>query len=101
LGTTPPAETDINSTANATLSSSVFGGTSLPDESVIGSPLKKHRASIVDIENGAMQRTLESMSGGGIGAIMQAANAEAKAAQSVDTSLSTPALNNNIDEEEL
>lgn len=44
VGATPPAEAD----SNQTLPSNVFG-TSLPDDSVIGSPLKKHRASVADI----------------------------------------------------
>ncbi len=34
----------------------MFGGTSLPDDSIVGSPLKKHRASIADLDSGFMSK---------------------------------------------
>ncbi len=50
-GATPPAETDttISSLPTQTLPNNVFGD--LPDESIIGSPLKKHRASLYDLNS--------------------------------------------------
>lgn len=54
VGATPPADSDPN--ANSTLSSSIFGG--LPDDSDIGSPLKRHRASLNGPENESMQKRL-------------------------------------------
>ncbi|TVY54632.1 hypothetical protein LSUE1_G009896, partial [Lachnellula suecica] len=57
LGATPPADLDQPSTSNQTLSNSVFG-TGLPDDSIVASPLKKHRASLYDMDNETMQKRL-------------------------------------------
>ena len=74
VGTTPPADADANSTANATLPSSVFGG-SVPDDSVIGSPLKRHRASVHDIDNETIQKRLGAGFANRLGDVMAAAEA--------------------------
>lgn len=55
LGATP--EADRTTSADARLPSSTFGG-SAPDESVVGSPLKKHRASLYDINPGTMEQRM-------------------------------------------
>ena len=52
--------------APVALASSVFGA-SLPGESEVGSPLKRHRASLYDIDNEMMQKRLGmGFSSGGI-----------------------------------
>ena len=56
VGATPPADIDT-SASNQTLPNNVFG-TSLPDGAVVGSPLKKHRASLYDIDADTMQKRL-------------------------------------------
>lgn len=69
-GATPPP-TEPAATA-PTLSSSVFGA-SLPDDSVVGSPLKKHRASLYDMDNETMQKRLAGFSS--MGDVVAAAEA--------------------------
>jgi len=65
VGATPPAEIDTAPTANQTLSNSVFGA-NLLDDNVVGSPLKKHRASLYDTDNETIQKRLGlGLSGGG------------------------------------
>ncbi|RDW94513.1 hypothetical protein BP5796_00276 [Coleophoma crateriformis] len=54
LGATPEAD---KPNADPLLPSSTFGG-SVPDESVVGSPLKKHRASLYDINPGVMEQRM-------------------------------------------
>ena len=75
MGATPPADTESGSAPNATLSSSVFGGASLPDDSVVGSPLKKHRASLYDMDNETMQKRLGMGFSSGTGGVVAAAEA--------------------------
>lgn len=72
VGATPPADSDSN--ANPTLSSSIFGG-ALPDDSNIGSPLKRHRASLNGPENESMQKRLGMGFASGMGDIVAAAEA--------------------------
>jgi hypothetical protein len=87
---TPPADVDPAPVANQTLSSSVFGA-SLPDDSVVGSPLKKHRASLYDMDNETMQKRLGmGLSGGG--------NVVA-AAEAAHTPLPEPAMKTDEEEE--
>jgi len=64
----------------------------LPDESVVGSPLKKHRASLYDVDNDTMQKRLGMGFGSGLGDVVAAAEA-------AHTPLPEPALNNDEDEE--
>lgn len=40
------------------ISNTMFGSSKFPDESVIGSPLKKQRASIYDTDEGEMKKLL-------------------------------------------
>lgn len=81
LGATPPpTELDPGAVANSipippqTLPNNVFGG--LPDDSVIGSPLKKHRASLYDMDSETLQKRLgqgfTSTVGGGVLAAAEA-----------------------------
>jgi hypothetical protein len=86
LDTTPPADTDPGSAPNATLSNSVFGSTSLPDDSVVGSPLKKHRASLYDMDNETMQKRLGMGFSSGLGGDVVAA------AEAAHTALPEPAI---------
>jgi hypothetical protein len=59
-----------------TLPSNVFGA-SLPDDSVVGSPLKKHRASLYDVDNETMQKRLGAGFGSSLGGTDVVAAAEA------------------------
>ena len=84
VGATPPAEAD----SNQTLPSNVFG-TSLLNDSVVGSPLKKHRASVADIGLGM---GLNSSLGGDVVAAAEAAQkplpaVKAEAAMETDDEL--------------
>jgi len=90
LGETPPAEADQPSTANQTLSSSVFGA-NLPDDSVVGSPLKKHRASLYDMDNDTMQKRL------GMG--LTTGGDVIAAAEAAHTALPEPAMKTEEEEE--
>jgi hypothetical protein len=91
LGTTPPAESDMSLVAKPpTLPSSVFG---LPDDSVVGSPLKKHRASLHDMDNETMQNRL------GMG--FSSGQDVVAAAEADHTPLPEPAMKVDPDEEEL
>ena len=74
VGTTPPADVDTAASANAALSGSVFGGVA-PDDSVIGSPLKRHRASVHDMDHEAMQKRLGAGFAGRLGDVVAAAEA--------------------------
>ncbi|KAF4637833.1 hypothetical protein G7Y89_g234 [Cudoniella acicularis] len=74
VGATPPAEGDTTSAPAPTLGSSVFGA-SLPDDSVVGSPLKKHRASLYDMDNETMQKRLGMGFSSGRGDVVAAAEA--------------------------
>jgi hypothetical protein len=83
LGATPPpSELDPSVSANAipippqTLPNNVFG--SLPDDAVIGSPLKKHRSSLCDMDAETLQKRLgagftSTVGNGGILAAAEAA----------------------------
>lgn len=76
VGATPPADIDT-APSKETLPSNVFGA-SLPDDSVVGSPLKKHRASLYDMDQETMQKRLGSGFGSSLGGDVVAA---AEAAQ--------------------
>jgi hypothetical protein len=65
VSATPPADIDTEA-SKETLPSNVFGA-SLPDDSVVGSPLKKHRASLYDMDNDTMQKRLGSGFGSSLG----------------------------------
>ncbi|EPE28991.1 hypothetical protein GLAREA_00149 [Glarea lozoyensis ATCC 20868] len=74
MGTTPPADTDSN--VGPTLSSTIFGSSTL-QESGIGSPLKKHRASINGLDSDIMQKRLGSgFASGDIVAAAEAAHSQ-------------------------
>lgn len=93
VGQTPPAEVDTTlPNTTPTLSNNVFGG--LPDDSVIGSPLKKHRASLYDMDKDIMQKKLGKGFSSGSGGIVAAAEA-------AHTPLPEPAMKVENDEEEL
>lgn len=93
VGATPPAEADASLTpANATHSNTAFGS-SLPDDSVIGSPLKKHRASLYDMDNETMQKRLGTGFSSGLDVVA--------AAEAAHTPLPEPAMKVEPDEEEL
>lgn len=66
----------------------------LPDESVVGSPLKKHRASLYDMDKEMMQRRLGMGFSSGLGDVVAAAEA-------AHSPLPEPAMKVNPDEEEL
>ncbi|CZR61001.1 uncharacterized protein PAC_10897 [Phialocephala subalpina] len=70
--TPPPAEADPVSAPKDILPNNVFGG--LPDDSIVGSPLKKHRGSLYDVDNDAMQKRLAGFSSS-MGDIVAAAEA--------------------------
>jgi hypothetical protein len=76
------------------LSNTTFGSASLPDESIIGSPLKKHRASLYDVDNETMQKRLGTGFGNGLGDVVAAAEA-------AHTPLPEPAMKDAAEEEEL
>ena len=76
LGATPPAEAAPISAPKDILPNNVFGG--LPDDSLVGSPLKKHRGSLYDMDNETMQKRL----GAGFSTSMGDVVAAAEAAQS-------------------
>ena len=90
-GATPPFEDTSLIPSNSTLANSVFG--SLPDDSVIGSPLKKHRASLYDIDNETMQKRLGSGFSSGLDVVA--------ASEAAHTPLPEPAIKVDADEEEL
>lgn len=92
---TPPTDTD-SSTAPQTLSNNVFGSASLPDDAIVGSPLKKHRASLYDMDNETMQKRLGMGFGSGLGGGDVVAAAEA-----AHTPLPGPAMKDTDEEEEL
>lgn len=69
-GATPPPTESIS--AAPVLASSVFGA-SLPDDSIIGSPLKKHRASLYDVDNETLQKRLAAFTS--MGDVVAAAEA--------------------------
>ncbi|CAL3970887.1 hypothetical protein PZA11_007296 [Diplocarpon coronariae] len=75
LGATPPAEATTNAVLSGPLlPNNVFGG--LSDDSVVGSPLKKHRASLYDTDNETVKKRLDngfSSSGGDVVAAAEAA----------------------------
>lgn len=62
-GTTPPNTADPATTPPA--SKPIFGSTShgLADDAMVGSPLKKQRASISGLEDEAMRRRLGMLGG--------------------------------------
>lgn len=66
----------------------------MPDDSVVGSPLKKHRASLYDMDNETMQKRLGMGFSGGPGGVVAAAEA-------AHTTLPEPAMNDAEGEEEL
>lgn len=63
----------------------------MPDDSVVGSPLKKHRASLYDIDNETMQKRLGTGFSGG-GNVLAAAEA-------AHASLPEPAMKTEEEEE--
>lgn len=67
----------------------MFGG--LPDDSIVGSPLKKHRASLYDIDNETMQKRLGT-GFSSVGDVVAAAEAAQKP---------LPAVDNKMEDEEL
>lgn len=91
VGATPPAEAVPSTAQPQLLPNNVFGG-SLPDDSVVGSPLKKHRASLYDIDNETMQKRLGTGFSSSGGDVVAAAEAAQKPLPSVD---------NNMEDEEL
>ena len=76
------------------ISNAMFGSSRFPDESVIGSPLKKKRASIYDSDDGEMKKLLNKT---GFQAPMSNVLGLAEAAQSTKT----PSILSNDVEEEL
>jgi hypothetical protein len=85
-GATPPAEVETTTISNQTLASSVFGG--LPEAAVVGSPLKKHRPSVYDIDSETLQTRLGVGFTGGIGDVLNTAeganSAQSESALKVD-----------------
>lgn len=73
LGATPPAEAAPVSAPKDILPNNVFGG--LPDDSLVGSPLKKHRGSLYDIDNDTMQKRLGAGFSSSMGDVVAAAEA--------------------------
>jgi hypothetical protein len=73
LGATPPAEVAPISAPKDMLPNNVFGG--LPDDSVVGSPLKKHRGSLYDMDNDTMQKRLGAGFSNSMGDVVAAAEA--------------------------
>lgn len=96
LGATPPADTDSGSVPNVTLTNTVFGSASLPDDAVIGSPLKKHRASLYDMDKETMQKPYPY--GMGFGSAFS--DGVVAAAEAAHTPLPAPAMKD-AEEEEL
>ncbi|KAG0650053.1 hypothetical protein D0Z07_3520 [Hyphodiscus hymeniophilus] len=92
LGATPPDDTN-GVAPQPTLSNNVFGSTSLPDDSIVGSPLKKHRASLHDMDNETMQKRLGMGFGSGFGGGVVAA------AEAAHTPLPEPAMKDAGEEE--
>ncbi|KAH8665970.1 hypothetical protein BGZ60DRAFT_59852 [Tricladium varicosporioides] len=92
VGATPPAEVDSNVGPGPILGSSVFGQ-NVPDDNVVGSPLKKHRASLYDVDAEAIQKRL------GMGFTSTRGDIVA-AAEAAHTPLPEPAMKTE-DEEEL
>ena len=72
----------------------MFGSASLPDDSVVGSPLKKHRASLYDMDNETMQKRLGMGFSVGLGDVVAAAEA-------AHTPLPDPGMKDADEEEEL
>ncbi|CZT12409.1 uncharacterized protein RAG0_16234 [Rhynchosporium agropyri] len=90
LGATPPAEAVPIKAEPQLLPNNVFGG--LPDDSIVGSPLKRHRASLYDIDSETMLKRLGtgfSSSGGDVVAAAEAAQQP------------LPRVDNSMDDEEL
>jgi hypothetical protein len=56
--TTPPETSQDTSAPAEPNNATPFGATKLPDESLIGSPLKKHRASIYEGDESEMKKLL-------------------------------------------
>ena len=92
VGATPPAEAVPSTAQPQLLPNNVFGG-SLPDDSVVGSPLKKHRASLYDIDNETMQKRLGTGFSSSGGDVLAAAEAAQKPLP--------PPADNNMEDEEL
>ncbi|KAL2062965.1 hypothetical protein VTL71DRAFT_6037 [Oculimacula yallundae] len=90
VGATPPAEAVPITSQPQLLPNNVFGG--LPDESLVGSPLKKHRASLYDIDSETMLKRLGTGFSSSGGDIVAAAEAAQKP---------LPPVDNNMDDEEL
>ncbi|KUJ20475.1 uncharacterized protein LY89DRAFT_640053 [Mollisia scopiformis] len=73
IGATPPAEPETGSAPKDILPNNVFGG--LPDDSIVGSPLKKHRGSLYDIDNDTMKQRLGAGFTSSLGDVVAAAEA--------------------------
>ena len=87
VGATPPADTDSNIPAPQTLPNNVFG-LGFGDEGVIGSPLKKHRASLFDVDAEAMQKRSTAGFPSGID-VLAAAEAGQKSAKQPEVKMET------------
>lgn len=85
----------MGSATSATLPNSVFGSASLPDDSLVGSPLKKHRASLYEMDSETMQKRLGAAFSSGLGGDVVAA------AEAAHTPLPGPAMKDGDEEEEL
>ncbi|KAH8598836.1 hypothetical protein B0O99DRAFT_614291 [Bisporella sp. PMI_857] len=90
VGETPPAEVETGPAPTGLLQNSVFGS-SVPDDSVIGSPLKKHRASLYDVDNDTMQKRLGTGFSSGLDVVA--------AAEAANLPLPEPAMKDGDDEE--
>ncbi|KAH8808450.1 hypothetical protein F5884DRAFT_752980 [Xylogone sp. PMI_703] len=100
VGSTPGVESPPEAEATAphsTLPNSVFGGVSLLDDSVVGSPLKKHRGSVQDLDNETLQKRMGMGFGSGLGDIL--AKAEADQARKATVTATTTATPNKEEEE--
>lgn len=89
VGATPPAEAVPITGQPQLLPDNVFGG--LPDDSIVGSPLKKHRASLFGDEGEMMQKHLNT-GFGSVGGVVAAAEAAQKP---------LPGATDNVEDEEL
>ena len=100
-GATPPA-TELDSGAipiPPTLSNNVFG--ELPDDSIIGSPLKKHRASLYDLDSEGLKGRLGTNFASSNGIDVLAAAEASQAPLPAAAPVSAPAAPSDEMEEEL
>jgi len=85
-GTTPPTASDISSTPPSLLTNAAFerAAEALSDEAIVGSPLKKQRASLSGIDDEAMRKRLGLGVSGGIGDVLGRINQSDAASKKVD-----------------